>query len=53
MTKKVKKVEVPKPEPVVPVEVKVIGKLELDLGRGDLNSLRDKLNEVIDKLNGN
>jgi hypothetical protein len=26
-----------------------ISKLELDLGRGDLNLLRDKLNEVIEQ----
>lgn len=31
----------------------LIGRYEDDLGRGDLNALRDKLNEVIDKLNGN
>ena len=30
-----------------------IGLLELDLGRGDLNLLRDKLNEVINKINVN
>lgn len=26
-----------------------IDKLEIDLGRGDLNLLRDKINEVIEK----
>lgn len=31
---------------------KKVEKLELDLGRGDLNILRDKINEVIDKQNG-
>lgn len=36
----------------IPKEVKKIDKLEIDLGRGDLNLLRDKLNELIDKQNG-
>jgi uncharacterized protein YqgV (UPF0045/DUF77 family) len=27
--------------------------LKIDLGRDDLNSMRDKLNEIIEKLNGN
>jgi len=35
-------------------EVKVckqIDKIEIDLGRGDLNLMRDKINELIEKLN--
>ena len=36
-----------------PFKAEVVSKLELDFGRGDLNLLRDKLNEVIEKLNGN
>ena len=34
-------------------EVKKIGTLDVDFGRGDLNLMRDKLNEVINKSNGN
>lgn len=34
-------------------EVLKIGLLGEDFGRGDLNLMRDKLNEVINKLNGN
>lgn len=53
--KKVKKEESVKPAGVC-VKVctrKVISKLEFDFGRGDLNTLRDKLNEVIEEFNGN
>lgn len=43
--KKVEKVV----EPVVEVsQVTKIGKLEIDLGRGDLNLMRDKINEIIE-----
>lgn len=32
---------------------KQIGKLEIDLGRGDLNQVVEKINEIIEQLNGN
>lgn len=31
--------------------IKHIGKIEIDLGRGDLNLMRDKINEIIEKHN--
>lgn len=36
-----------KPDPVEAI-VKSINKLEIDLGREDLNLLRDKINEIIE-----
>ena len=30
-----------------------IDSLSLDLGRGDLNLMMDKINEIVNKLNGN
>lgn len=53
--KKTKLSATPEPEEVSEVSssecVKVckISKLELDFGRGDLNLMRDKLNELIEK----
>lgn len=33
------------------VEIPKISKLELDFGRADLNQMRDKINEIIEKHN--
>lgn len=39
------------PEVCTKVCTKKIDKLEIDLGRGDLNLLRDKINEIIEHGN--
>ena len=44
-----KKIEIIEEEPVV--EVRKIDLFSADLQRADLNALRDKVNELIEKLN--
>jgi hypothetical protein len=56
-TKKTKKIKKVIPQALEPGEViafkEQISLLDVDFGRGDLNLMRDKLIEVINKLNGN